>query len=133
MSEEVVISTGACVFFMMIMFYMTCGALVEKYHLHFGHEASFTVLMGKYCYQYFIFIFHYLQVCSYHGLNFMEEIRILSICYNSMIVPSSSFVYPQLCLHQVSTCIEVTSLATFHKLCFLVSWVLLWHFSVFPQ
>jgi len=42
------ITTGGIVIFLMQIFYMSVGAIVEKYHLSFGHEASFTVLLGKY-------------------------------------------------------------------------------------
>ena len=46
MSE--VISVGAIVVFMMLLLYMSLGAAIEKYHLPFGHEASFVILIGKF-------------------------------------------------------------------------------------
>jgi len=45
MSE--VISIGAIVIFFLLIFYQTIGSLVEHYKWIFGHEASFTVIMGK--------------------------------------------------------------------------------------
>lgn len=45
MSE--VISMGAIVVFIMLMVYMSVGAFIKKYHIPFGHEASFTILLGK--------------------------------------------------------------------------------------
>ena len=44
---ENTISTGFIVVLLMLMFYMSAGAVIEKYHVTFGHEASATVLMGK--------------------------------------------------------------------------------------
>ena len=44
MSEA--IPTGAIVIFMMLLFYMVCGTLIEKHQVSFGHEASFTVILG---------------------------------------------------------------------------------------
>jgi hypothetical protein len=44
---EDVISTGFIVVLLMLMFYMSAGAAIEKYHVTFGHEASLTILMGK--------------------------------------------------------------------------------------
>ena len=44
MSE--VISTGAIVIYMMLLTYMSIGSFIEKHHLAFGHEASFTILIG---------------------------------------------------------------------------------------
>lgn len=40
-------STGAIVVYMMLLFYMACAAFIEKHNVSFGHEASFTVVMGK--------------------------------------------------------------------------------------
>mmetsp|Transcript_9362 Transcript_9362/g.14207 ORF Transcript_9362/g.14207 Transcript_9362/m.14207 type:complete len:224 (+) Transcript_9362:58-729(+) len=31
---------------MMLMLYMSLGAMIEKYHLSFGHEASFVIIIG---------------------------------------------------------------------------------------
>ena len=45
MSE--VVSEGAIVVFLMILGYMIMGTCIERYHLSFGHEASFTILIGK--------------------------------------------------------------------------------------
>ena len=45
---EAILSTGAIVIFLMLMFYMSVGAYIEKNHIKFGHEASFTVCMGKF-------------------------------------------------------------------------------------
>jgi len=45
MSE--VISVGAIVVFFMLMLYMGIGSFIEKYHIPFGHEASFVILIGK--------------------------------------------------------------------------------------
>ena len=45
MSE--VISVGAIVVFLMLMFYMIISQIIERYELAFGHEASFTILVGK--------------------------------------------------------------------------------------
>jgi hypothetical protein len=44
MSE--ILSEGAIVTLIMIMFYMFAGTFIEKYHLNFGHEASLTILLG---------------------------------------------------------------------------------------
>lgn len=44
MSE--ILSEGAIVTLIMIMFYMSAGTLIEKYNLNFGHEASLTILLG---------------------------------------------------------------------------------------
>lgn len=44
MSE--VISVGAVVVFLMLMFYMAMGTVIERYKWAFGHEASFTILLG---------------------------------------------------------------------------------------
>lgn len=44
MSET--LAFGTIIIFVMLTFFMTSGALIEKYHLTFGHEASYTVLMG---------------------------------------------------------------------------------------
>ena len=44
MSE--VISVGAIVVFLMLMFYMTMGIIIQRYKLSFGHEASYTILLG---------------------------------------------------------------------------------------
>ena len=46
MSEETVISSGAILIVFMILFYMSVGSLIEKYHLILGHEASLAILMG---------------------------------------------------------------------------------------
>jgi NhaP-type Na+/H+ or K+/H+ antiporter len=32
--------------FMMLLFYMSLGTVIEKYHLKFGHEAAYTILLG---------------------------------------------------------------------------------------
>jgi len=40
------LSTGFIVIILMLLFYMTIGSALEHYHVPFGHEASFTVLMG---------------------------------------------------------------------------------------
>ena len=45
MSE--VISLGAIVVFMMLLVYMGLGNIVESYHCTIGHEAAFTILIGK--------------------------------------------------------------------------------------
>jgi len=42
-----VISEGAIIIFLMILGYMIMGTCIERYHLSFGHEASFTILIGK--------------------------------------------------------------------------------------
>ena len=52
---ESTLSTGAIVIFLMLMFYMTVGAYIEKHHIKFGHEASFTVIMGKFKITFHIF------------------------------------------------------------------------------
>ncbi len=44
MSE--ILSEGAIVTLIMLMFYMSVGTLIERYHLNFGHEASLTILLG---------------------------------------------------------------------------------------
>ena len=44
MSE--VISEGAIVVFMMLLVYMGLGNVIESNHCIFGHEASFTILVG---------------------------------------------------------------------------------------
>ena len=44
MSE--ILSVGAIVTLMLLMFYMSIGTIIEKYHLSFGHEASLTILLG---------------------------------------------------------------------------------------
>lgn len=43
---EEIISVGAIVTFLMLLFYMTSGTIIEKYHLKFGHEAAYTILVG---------------------------------------------------------------------------------------
>ena len=43
---EEIISVGAIVTFLMLLFYMTAGTIIERYHLKFGHEASYTILVG---------------------------------------------------------------------------------------
>ena len=44
MSE--VISVGAVVVFIMIIFYMSISTIIERYKWPIGHEASFTILLG---------------------------------------------------------------------------------------
>ena len=44
MSE--VVSTGAIVVYFMLLTYMCIGTMIERYHISFGHEASFTILIG---------------------------------------------------------------------------------------
>jgi len=46
MSE--VVSLGAIVIFLMLLTYMCLGTCIERYHLSFGHEASFIILIGKF-------------------------------------------------------------------------------------
>lgn len=46
MSE--VISVGALFVFLMILGYLCLGTCIERYKIAFGHEASFTILIGKY-------------------------------------------------------------------------------------
>lgn len=46
MSE--VISEGAIVVFLMLLVYMGLGNIIESQHCVFGHEASFTILVGKF-------------------------------------------------------------------------------------
>lgn len=41
-----VISIGAIIIFGMLMFYMLAGICIQRNKLSFGHEASFTILMG---------------------------------------------------------------------------------------
>ena len=43
---EELISVGAIVTFLMLLFYMTAGTIIERYHLKFGHEAAYTILVG---------------------------------------------------------------------------------------
>lgn len=45
---ETAVSVAFIVVLTMLLFYMSMGALIEKYSLSFGHEASFTVVFGKY-------------------------------------------------------------------------------------
>jgi len=45
MSET--IATGVIVVFLLLLFYLVSGTVIEKYHMKFGHEASFTLLIGK--------------------------------------------------------------------------------------
>ena len=45
-SEEHLISKGAIVIILGILFYMSMGSYIEKNHLSIGHEASFTVVVG---------------------------------------------------------------------------------------
>ena len=49
-SEEVetAVSIAFIVVLLMLLFYMSSGAAIEKYKLSFGHEASFTVVFGKF-------------------------------------------------------------------------------------
>ena len=42
------ISIGAIVIFIMLILYMVMGTCIESYHLSFGHEASFIILIGKF-------------------------------------------------------------------------------------
>lgn len=44
MSETM--SMGAIIIFLMLLLYMVIGTLIEQYHLSFGHEASFTIIIG---------------------------------------------------------------------------------------
>ena len=44
--EEQVIGSGSIIIFLMLIFFMVAGNVVEEYELSFGHEASFTVCMG---------------------------------------------------------------------------------------
>ena len=44
---ESAVGTGFIIVLIMLMFYMSAGAVIEKYHCTFGHEASFTVIVGK--------------------------------------------------------------------------------------
>ena len=44
MSE--VISIGAIVIFAMLMFYMLAGIWIQRNKLSFGHEASYTIILG---------------------------------------------------------------------------------------
>jgi len=43
---EELISVGAIVTFLMLLFYKTAGTIIERYHLKFGHEAAYTILVG---------------------------------------------------------------------------------------
>lgn len=45
MSE--VISTGAIIIFLMLLMYMVLGTIIEHFHMQFGHEAAYTILIGK--------------------------------------------------------------------------------------
>ena len=45
-AEEEALDAGIIIIFLMLVFFMTSGALIERYHMKFGHEASYTVLMG---------------------------------------------------------------------------------------
>ena len=42
------VSVGAIVIFLMLLFYMGAGTIIEKYHLSFGHEAAYSILMGMF-------------------------------------------------------------------------------------
>ena len=44
MSEQV--SVGAIVIILMLMIYMSLATVIERLHCAFGHEASFTVMIG---------------------------------------------------------------------------------------
>lgn len=44
MSE--VISVGSIVVMLMLMFYMTMGTIIKTKQLSFGHEASYTIILG---------------------------------------------------------------------------------------
>ena len=44
--HESAISTGAIVVYFMLLAYLCIGTLIERYHISFGHEASFTILIG---------------------------------------------------------------------------------------
>lgn len=46
MSE--VISEGGLLMIMLILCYLCLGTCIEKYKISFGHEASFTILIGKF-------------------------------------------------------------------------------------
>jgi len=45
-TEEFNISVGAILMFAMLLFYMCSGTIIEKYHMSFGHEAAYTILIG---------------------------------------------------------------------------------------
>ena len=47
---EYVIDAGFIIVFVLLLFYMFVGAAIEKYKVSFGHEASYTVIVGKYQY-----------------------------------------------------------------------------------
>ena len=38
---------GATIIFCMLLFYNCAGTIIEKYKLSFGHEAGFTIILGK--------------------------------------------------------------------------------------
>ena len=44
--EEFVISVGAILMFMMLLFYMCSGTIIEHYKMSFGHEAAYTIIIG---------------------------------------------------------------------------------------
>ena len=41
-----VIGEGAIVVYFMLLTYMCIGTMIERYEISFGHEASFTILIG---------------------------------------------------------------------------------------
>jgi hypothetical protein len=47
MSESAV-SISALIIYMMIMGYLVLGTCIERYEIKFGHEASITILIGKF-------------------------------------------------------------------------------------
>lgn len=48
---------GATIIFFMLLFYNCAGTLIEKYHLSFGHEAGFTILLGL-CISFYFYYNH---------------------------------------------------------------------------
>ena len=46
MTDTTVVSMGAIVVFCMLLTYLFVGTCIEGYKCSFGHEASFTILLG---------------------------------------------------------------------------------------
>jgi hypothetical protein len=60
------ISEDAIVIFVMLLVYIGFGAILEHYHVSFGHEAAITIIIGKFHKQLYNSKF-VIKVCSFHG------------------------------------------------------------------
>jgi NhaP-type Na+/H+ or K+/H+ antiporter len=69
MSET--ISIGALIVILMILGYLCLGTCIERYKILFGHEASFTILIGK-SHLLLLTIFHFIGMALSFTFYLME-------------------------------------------------------------